>query len=229
MTLQEIKEFAMEHNVFPDQIDKFIELLETGDEVQAWQTVLGNSYYLEAAGCDLSGLELRKLANGVAKVWRKNGNLRGEGTYNGQDVTHRRWFENGQLANEYNTVNGKKHGLYRHWHEDGKLWIEEHYLNDKRHGLSREWSDGESFVEQNYANGYYHGLHRSYDNNGKVWSEYNYCNNKLHGLYRQWHSNGQSWIEEHYLNGKRHGLSREWDENGELISEFNYINGELVK
>lgn len=48
MTLSEIKEFAIANKACKAQLNKFIEFITNGDELSAWQTVLGNYNWLRS-------------------------------------------------------------------------------------------------------------------------------------------------------------------------------------
>jgi antitoxin component YwqK of YwqJK toxin-antitoxin module len=109
----------------------------------------------------------------------------------GREGLWRHWYENGQLEQEGNYVNGKEEGLLRGWHENGQLEVEKNYINGKLEGLLRGWHE-----------------------NGQLEAEVNYINNKREGLLRRWHENGQLRKEGNYINGKLEGLLRYWRENG---------------
>jgi antitoxin component YwqK of YwqJK toxin-antitoxin module len=79
----------------------------------------------------------------------------------------RLWYENGQLSQEGNYLNGKAEGLWRLWHENGQLSLEGNYLNGKAEGLYRLWHE-----------------------NGQLSEEGNYLNGKVEGLWRFWNEKG---------------------------------------
>lgn len=73
-----------------------------------------------------------------------------------------RWYENGQLLEQYTMIDGKKEGLSRWWWENGQLATEDNYANGKKEGLSRSWyyesgdswyESGQLVYEENYVNG----------------------------------------------------------------------------
>ena len=51
----------------------------------------------------------------------------------------RRWYENGQLLYEVDYINGNPDGKDRGWYENGQLRYEFDYKNGKRDGKSRGW------------------------------------------------------------------------------------------
>jgi antitoxin component YwqK of YwqJK toxin-antitoxin module len=87
-----------------------------------------------------------------------------------------RWHDNGQLAEQYTVIDGKKEGLHRWWFNTGQPEIEDNYVNGKKEGLSHYLTWDGQIVETNYVNG------------------------KREGLYRKWYENGQLEIERTYVN-----------------------------
>ena len=156
MTLQEIKEFAKEHRACESQYNKFCKLIESGDELKAWQTVLGNIDWLNDRGAGLDAREISILAQGIGLRWHEDGELQiKENWENGRrHGTRKEWRDNGTLWEEINYVNGELHGAWKLWHKNGILWIEENLENGRRHGTRKTWhEDGELRVEENWENG----------------------------------------------------------------------------
>ena len=111
-TLEEIKSFAEQHKACDAQYDKFVEFIDNGDELSAWQTVLGNIDWLKGSGLDIDITDVIEKANGVGKTWWKNGQISGECTYKDgkRNGLYRRWYPNGQLEEECAYKDGKRNG-----------------------------------------------------------------------------------------------------------------------
>lgn len=107
MTLQEIKDFAKAHGACESQYNKFAEFVDAGDELKAWQTVLGNIDWLNNRGAGLDAKEICELAKGIGL----------------------KWYSDGALAVEKNYVNGQLHGTLKEWHSNGTFCIEEYWEN----------------------------------------------------------------------------------------------------
>jgi hypothetical protein len=133
MTLTEIKKFATENDACESQLNKFNLFLELGDELSAWQTVLGNYSFLYIHKLPFEFSELEILAHGVGKIWHNNGELCIENNYkNGLlDGLYRQWYSNGQLHREINYKCGIYDGSNRKWYSNGKLWGESIYKNGR--------------------------------------------------------------------------------------------------
>jgi antitoxin component YwqK of YwqJK toxin-antitoxin module len=69
-------------------------------------------------------------------------------------VLHRYWYENGQLYEEYNFVDGNPHGSHRHTIDDVQLKCERCYVNGTEHGLCHAWYfNGILYKKYNYIHG----------------------------------------------------------------------------
>jgi hypothetical protein len=214
MTLQEIKDFALKNGACDAQLDKFVEFIYKGDELSAWQTVLGNYHWLIKYNFPMSFNEIEKLACGIGKIWH----------------------EYGYLLEEINYKNGKLNGIYRTWYHDcDRLKSEYTYKDGIIHGLCRNWNDGFGLEsEYTYVDGQLNGLYRRWYRNGKLKSEVIYKNNLRDGVYRSWHEykhgkpNPEIYKYIVFDNGILNGVYLEKSEYGNLISRDYYKNGKKL-
>lgn len=75
MGLPEILNFAIEHNACGGQLNKFKKFIDSADELQAWQTVMGNIDWLIRNGLELTYEEVEEKSGGVGRRWYLNGQL----------------------------------------------------------------------------------------------------------------------------------------------------------
>ena len=68
-TLEYILKFAIKHNACEAQLTMYKRFIEGRDNIQAWQTVLGNIYWLRAKGLRINQKYLETNAQYVGKVW----------------------------------------------------------------------------------------------------------------------------------------------------------------
>ena len=98
-------------------------------------------------------LKLMRAVHGVGKAWITEDDVYTRCPENFTGVYYA-WHENGKLKYEYNTKDGKCHGLCRIWYDNGQLCYEENSKNGKLHGLKRRWfDDGRLCYKSNYKNG----------------------------------------------------------------------------
>ena len=89
-------------------MEPFKRFIEQGDELQAWQTVLGNLRWIKKNGIQVPE-NLEELAQNQGK----------------------RWNENGQIYRIEFYQDGKLHGNCKVFNDDGTLWIRELYEHGK--------------------------------------------------------------------------------------------------
>ncbi len=81
------------------------------------------------------------------------------------------YYENGQLAEKSNFVNGKQQGMSIWYSETGVVLKEFLYDNDELHGMSRYYdNNGQLIAEGAYKQGQKHGIWKYYTN-GKLSEE----------------------------------------------------------
>lgn len=83
-------------------------------------------------------------------------------------------YDNGQIAEKTNYVNGKIEGISTWYSEKGVVVKEFSYENDELHGLSKYYNaDGQLLAEGEYKRGKKHGIWKYYTN-GKLTEEKNF-------------------------------------------------------
>lgn len=173
-------------------------------------------------------LELEKVENGKLTEWYEDGQIKEEGEYlNG--MLHGRWtfwYDNGQKRSEGEYLNGLHNGAWTFWHYNGKKHEEGEFLLGKKHGKWNYWYfNGKYKAEIEFRNGKKYGKCTTWYNCGGEKSEEEYVDGELHGKQTTWHENGKEKSKCEYLNGKLHGILTEWFSNGQKESEGKFING----
>lgn len=113
------------------------------------------------------------------------------------------YYMNGQISEEYSTINDMKHGYYKSWHLNGQLASEENYFNGSKTGFCAQWTP-EGLLNQIY-----------------------HCeNNNMIGDYIQFHEEDGS-ISSHYKfneNGHIHGQDKRYC-NDRIVMITDYDDG----
>ena len=95
------------------------------------------------------------------------------------------------LSEQYDTIDGKTHGIYQRWSNNGQLRRLDHYDNGVLHGESKEWTVY-----------------------GQLIKHFNYHSDGLHGFQQRWYDNGQLKYTCH-ANHRVFLQSSSWEENGD--------------
>ena len=83
--------------------------------------------------------------------------------------TYRNWYDNGQIFEQCEYVNGHYHGTRQRWHNNGQLWSQSEWVNGKRHGTYRDWHDnGQLYSQTEHVNGARHGIRYLWNNDGSL-------------------------------------------------------------
>lgn len=117
----------------------------------------------------------------------------------------RGWYENGQLMETCEYVDGQLHGQILSYYPHLIKRSEGQYLNGKRQGIWTSWYAG-----------------------GQEQERSEYSNDLLHGEYCKWRDNGLRWVEGSYKNGRKDGFWTSWDELGMIASYEQYADGKLL-
>ena len=95
----------------------------------------------------------------------------------------RRYYADGQLAEERGYVAGKESGLHRGWWPNGSPRFVYAYAGGALEGESREWfPSGALWRDQHYARGHESGLQRLYWEDGRVRASYEVIEGRRYGL-----------------------------------------------
>jgi antitoxin component YwqK of YwqJK toxin-antitoxin module len=93
------------------------------------------------------------------------------------------WYENGQLEEEVNFINGHQDGIGKHYYNNGQIKEKVSFTNGKENGLREMWyENGQNLEETEYVNGLQNGRHIAWHPNGIKRQEAFYKNGKLNGL-----------------------------------------------
>jgi antitoxin component YwqK of YwqJK toxin-antitoxin module len=155
-TLKEIYEKAIQHKPCGSQITQFKKAIDAGEELRAWQMLLGNIIWLRDNNIEIDILELYERAHNVGCTWYNNGQLSAEYNYKEgkRDGISCGWYPSGQLLSECNYKEGKRDGICREWYASGQLEFERNYKEGKRDGIRRRWyANGQLLSECNYKAG----------------------------------------------------------------------------
>ncbi|MBL55840.1 MAG: hypothetical protein CMP61_01505 [Flavobacteriales bacterium] len=116
------------------------------------------------------------------------------------------YYNNGQLASEYQYVDGLFEGAYKRNHSNGNPWIVANYLHDD-----------------------VHGTYRAYYVDGTLRYEGEYDNGRLNGKMKKYAKNGQLLMDVSYVFGVKEGLAHFYNNNGKLLYTLTYKDDVVVK
>ena len=115
-------------------------------------------------------------------------------------------YENGQIKEEYNYVDGLKHGDHNLWYENGQKKGRMRFYDDKKEGRCEWWyENGQLKYSHYHNNGEIRGRDIRYYENGKRMLEGKYDMGIKVGQWVYWYKDGGIEKEEFY------------DDNGKLI------------
>lgn len=142
---------------------------------------------------------------------------------------HKQYFANGKLKQQYELVNGYRHGKFRSYYANGKLNAEGEYLMGDQVGKWVWFDDkGQITQEGTYEDGQQHGIWTSYHTNGKKNNVRNFNYGTLEGKYTTYSETGSITYEAAYFNGNLNGDIKYYSPNGDLQMERYYLHGELT-
>lgn len=121
---------------------------------------------------------------------------------------------------------GQKQGVWRTYNSLGDLTNEVEYVNDKRHGISRRFYPyGKVMEEIEYQNGIKEGVYKRFFYSGQIKQEGEYITNKKDGKWTKYYEDGEIASEGFYKLNKRDGEWRTFNRKGALINVSNYKGG----
>jgi antitoxin component YwqK of YwqJK toxin-antitoxin module len=141
----------------------------------------------------------------------------------------RRWHENGQLAEELHSAEGRKLGPWRKFFADGAPELEAEHRRDGTLIVTNAWDDGRRQVVKN-GRGRYVEDGRSIDSDYELFFQsdwirsYEVQRGIPHGAGTTLH-HGVLWSKDHYSGGTRDGECTEYYDNGRLRTRTIYKNG----
>ena len=117
---------------------------------------------------------------------------------------HYEYFPDGSIFSQINftdTARGRE-GHHRAYHKDGNLWEEFYSLNGLRDGAGRwYYPNGNKKAELTYVQERLNGLNRWYHENGQLKHEQYYLNGQMHGITYEYDEQGNLIKEAMYDNG----------------------------
>ncbi|MDM8537023.1 CARDB domain-containing protein [Desulfobacterales bacterium HSG17] len=128
--------------------------------------------------------------------------------------TYTTWYENGQMDEQREYIDGKENGIWSYWLSDGILSHKYIYnlLNDL---ITYEWYYENGQIREQYT---YYSIRDDYNT-----TTYHRI---LHGTYTEWYDNGQMDEQRDFIDGKITGVWSKWYSNGipSSQSEFSSEN-----
>ena len=135
----------------------------------------------------------------------------------------RRWHDNGQLASEFNYVDGCKVGQDLTWHKNGQPRVKTTYYEGKLDGQYEQYTEGGTLlVSGEYHNGGRSGAWYDYDVSSGTTTQAHYRLNERNGKYRRYTASHDLLEAGQCSNNVKVGLWREWDYNRGVSSYGNY-------
>lgn len=123
----------------------------------------------------------------------------------------KQYFDNGQVAAEWNYLGGRKDGMARRYSERGIIQSETMYRGGRKNGLSKEYySDGKIQTEDQFSAGVLNGICKFYLKDGTLFREATYKDGKQDGPARTFFASGKVGEEVVYREGKREGTAKSY-------------------
>lgn len=122
--------------------------------------------------------------------------------------------ENGKVEIKAAIKNGVMHGLTKSWYNNGQLLQQKNYVNGLLQGAVVTYhEDGREWINVTYKDGLYHGKFLQWTGGGTLYLDLNFYEGKLHGKQQYYHTNGKKAFEVMYDNDKVVS-GKSWNEKG---------------
>ena len=131
-----------------------------------------------------------------------------------------------KFPNGFKKTVGRKggNGPYIRYYENGQIMESGNYVNGKLDGLWTEYYiGGQTKIKIAYSNDVLNGIYEKYYENGELKYSGEYVNGKRHGDFLRQFPNGETRETRSYINGKKDGEWTEYDEKGKIISKVTYV------
>ena len=115
-------------------------------------------------------------------------------------------YPNGQLAEKFGVIAGRKEGPSETWFVDGHLKSSASYTRGKLDGVKSNWSPDATHI---------------------LLSKLNYQNGKGHGIQRKWYATGEPFMVLTLNMGKEEGLQKAFRKNGDLYANYEAKEGRI--
>lgn len=116
-----------------------------------------------------------------------------------------KFHENGNIKEEYLSIDGEKNGIYRSYFDNGNIMSTGNYLNGKKEG-EFAW----------------------YSLSGVKIMSVNFLNDLEHGKYKEFRESGGLLKSVEFEKGKRHGQALKFYENGKVESKIEFNEDSLI-
>lgn len=146
------------------------------------------------------------------------------------------YYENGQVKQYLEVINGRANGVYCEWHSNGTMKLygtlvggaadittgsEITWLFD---GCCPVWDDcGRCTAVFHYARGELEGPSTYYHPNGAIWQEGVFSKNLMEGVHKIFNDKGCLLQETNYCQGKKEGKAISYYANGAIAAEEEHV------
>lgn len=157
--------------------------------------------------------------DGEERTWWPDKNPRSLSTWKlgVLDGPSRVWHGNGIVAEEGQSVAGKREGTWTYRTSEDRLALVENYLHGRLHGVTTEYdAEGRKSAEREYRDGRASGVHREFWPSGKPRAETTFVDGKPQGPSARWYEDGVKECEGALAGGQREGRWRFWKSDGTL-------------
>ncbi len=139
------------------------------------------------------------------------------------------YYDNGQLASEGFSKDGKPNGYWKTYYPNGNLKTEG---NREGYQLSGIWKfynqEGELTQEITYSEGKKNGPTRKYDEQGRLREKIPYQKDTIQGTVESYYANGEYRKKTPYVAGMKNGEERIYEEDGRVIWLVRYEKNAVI-
>lgn len=155
----------------------------------------------------------------VVKDYYQSGELKVKREVKGEKEHGRTvwYYENGNIEEDLNYVDGELHGLQKYYYEDGTLKRETYYFNDIENGEFKDYyPNGKLYAKVNVIKGKREGVAEIFYKSGKLKQSYSIHSDSLDGDFSSYYENGKLHVHAVYDMGKAIYVKK-YDEKGKLV------------
>lgn len=156
VTLEEIKQFAIDNMACDTELEPFIDYIDNHNYKFAWQTVLGNLGWLNDKYLELDIMPILELADYTGITHFCSGEISYSYNYDVEGLIHSRlsFYNDGNTQSFCKYKNGVLHGTYTSYNVYGGKMMETEYLNGEENGIRIYYDvDGNIYLRYRYING----------------------------------------------------------------------------
>ena len=216
VTLEQIRDFAIERNACIESIMPFCHFLKEGNELECWRIVLGYIGWLEVRGLKLSYKTVHKNAEGMSKRYHN--------IYDNDFTVPRIWRSTER--DKYDALDGK----VIDYNFDGTINEIIEYKNDKRVLRVKYYHETDIISSiMKFKNGGSHGQDVYYHFNGVVSVIVNNKNGKRHGIFEHYYDNGVIECRGKYKDGILDGILYSYFQDGKIKEKIVYDKNRIKR